>query len=672
MAGAISQGEKIFLFVSLPIENLKPSPMFTKVLYRKFRNHSWVIMPSMAVIFVCLAIIIPMLSQSQSCLPQGITFITQSQIDSFQIMFPGCTEIEGDLRIYGGYWESIQSLSELNVLTAIGGDLHISDCDSLSSLFGLNNITTIGGSLEILSNPLLIDLNDLENLSFIGGDFAIANNEILSNIIGLSNLISINGKLQIMSNPALLSLQGLDNLEDTTITSLWLINNSSLSNCTAQSICNYLSNPGGTVDIYYNASGCDCPSEIANNCGFTLSCLPYGNYHFHKQLQIDSFFVNYVNCSVLSGNIKIEGNDVRNLNGLSVLDSIDGNLRIKNTSLNSFDGLENLTSVSGYFDITFNDSLMNVSGLDNLSYIGQEFDFKINDNIITFDGFNSLTTVGGYFRFWWNNNLTEITGFDNLTTIDGVFGIDSNPLLSDFSGFSNVSFIGDGIGITANHSLTNLSGLEGLTTLESHLVINSNKSLTSLSGLENITSINGSLNISVTDSLTNLLDLSNLRSLGGNLAIHTNSMLISLTGLDSIDANSIEGLHIYNNQSLATCHVVSICNYLANPGGYIVIHDNASGCYNQAEVEEACMIKIPEISVGESIFIFPNPTSREITISGASGVIDEISIYSKLGQRVIHEMKPGNTIDVSCLPQGLYIVEVVWNEYRVREKLIVQ
>ena len=36
-----------------------------------------------------------------SCLPEGITFTTQEQIDNFQINYPGCTEIEGNVMIYG-------------------------------------------------------------------------------------------------------------------------------------------------------------------------------------------------------------------------------------------------------------------------------------------------------------------------------------------------------------------------------------------------------------------------------------------------------------------------------------------------------------------------------------------------------------------------------------------
>jgi hypothetical protein len=57
---------------------------------------------------------------AQSCLPEGITFNRQSQIDSFQVNYPGCTEIEGDVTITGNI---IYDLNGLNVLTSIGGNL---------------------------------------------------------------------------------------------------------------------------------------------------------------------------------------------------------------------------------------------------------------------------------------------------------------------------------------------------------------------------------------------------------------------------------------------------------------------------------------------------------------------------------------------------------------------
>ena len=84
---------------------------------------------------------------AQPCLPEGITFSTQTEIDNFQINYPSCTEIEGNVTIKG---DDITNLNGLDVLTAIGGNLAIGD------LFP--NV-----------NPLLEDLEGLENVTLIGG-----------------------------------------------------------------------------------------------------------------------------------------------------------------------------------------------------------------------------------------------------------------------------------------------------------------------------------------------------------------------------------------------------------------------------------------------------------------------------------------------------------------------
>lgn len=56
-------------------------------------------------------------SYSQPCLPEGITFNTQEQIDNFQINYPNCTEIEGGVLIEG---TDITNLNGLSVITSIG------------------------------------------------------------------------------------------------------------------------------------------------------------------------------------------------------------------------------------------------------------------------------------------------------------------------------------------------------------------------------------------------------------------------------------------------------------------------------------------------------------------------------------------------------------------------
>jgi len=53
------------------------------------------------VVFIVSLMFLQFTCSSQPCLPNGIIFTTQNQIDSFQINNPNCTEIEGDVRIEG-------------------------------------------------------------------------------------------------------------------------------------------------------------------------------------------------------------------------------------------------------------------------------------------------------------------------------------------------------------------------------------------------------------------------------------------------------------------------------------------------------------------------------------------------------------------------------------------
>ena len=89
---------------------------------------------------------------SSSCLPEGITFTTQEQIDNFQTNYPGCNEIEGNVTING---IDISNLNGLNVVTSIGGSLLIFGNDILINLSGLNSLNIIGGGLRIHGNAAL-------------------------------------------------------------------------------------------------------------------------------------------------------------------------------------------------------------------------------------------------------------------------------------------------------------------------------------------------------------------------------------------------------------------------------------------------------------------------------------------------------------------------------------
>ena len=85
----------------------------------------------------------------------------------------------------------------------------------------------------------------------------------------------------------------IENLEQGSITDLTIANNPSLTDCAMSSLCTYLASPNGIVTIYNNAEGCNTPPQVADNCGMTMPCLPYGNYYFWNQAQIDSFQTDY-------------------------------------------------------------------------------------------------------------------------------------------------------------------------------------------------------------------------------------------------------------------------------------------------------------------------------------------------------------------------------------------
>jgi len=177
---------------------------------------------------------------SQSCLPEGITFITQSQIDSFPILYPNCTEIEGDVIVEG---------------------------EGVSNLFALNVLTVIQGTLRINYNgTLLTTLNGLNNLTFIGGSLLIGGNERLSNISALEN-VRIVGRFIIVSfNPYLNSLIGLDSINTDSLTFYDVFENHSLTHCEVMSMCEYLMNQNGSYYIGENDEGCNSQWEVREAC----------------------------------------------------------------------------------------------------------------------------------------------------------------------------------------------------------------------------------------------------------------------------------------------------------------------------------------------------------------------------------------------------------------------
>ncbi len=387
------------------------------------------------------------------CLPEGITFTTQEEIDNFQSNYPGCIEIEGDVTING---DDITNLDGLDVITAIGGMLVIGDTlypyngnPMLTNLEGLESLTSIEGSLHISGNSSLVNTTGLNQMASIGVSFKIQSNDSMTSFIGLENLTSIGGTLWIVANDNLTSLTGLDNL-----TSI----------------------AGGTNHILNN-------DALINLSGME-------------------------SLTFIEGSLVIYGNEgLVNLTGLENLTSIGGNLTLgwgcgqagggqSIPNLVSLEGLDNLTSIGGGLTIQVCPVLTSLNGLSNLTSIGGGLYVGCNSDLNSLIGLDNLTSIGGSLVFESNPSLTSLNGLENLTFIPGSLAIGEyiggNASLINLTGLNNVTSIGGSLFVNKNHSLNNLSGLENLTSLGGDIIIggewwdDGNPTLMSLSALDNI------------------------------------------------------------------------------------------------------------------------------------------------------------------------------------------
>jgi len=306
--------------------------------------------------------------------------------------------------------------------------------------------------------------------------------------------------------------------------------------------------------------------------------------------------------------------------------SIEGDVEITGDEINNLDGLIVLTSIEGELDVGYTTALTNLSGLDNINSIGETL------------------------RIYMNSTIVSLSGLDGLTSIGENLRITNNTVINDLTALTNITVVPENLRIYMNDGLTNLTGLE------------------------NITSVGDNLRITNNISLINISALNNLSSIGGELAVDNNDALISITGLENIDPASITELTIRNNFLLSTCEVESVCSYLAIPNGDISIHDNAPGCNSMDEVNEACNnLGISDLNNELDFSIYPNPAGKDIFIKMTNEeVIEEISIFNQLGQKVLVINRPSGSINISKLEQGIFIVELTYEKNKLRKKLLIK
>ena len=445
---------------------------------------------------------------------------------------------------------------------------------------------------------------------------------------------------------------------------------------------------------------------IFHSYSISQQCYPDGIV-FARQSEVDNFISNNPNCSEIIGDVQIGAvtfSGPYNLDSLINLISIGGDLKIKETRLTDLKGLDNLTTIEGEFTLSGNnrlknissltkltsiggliiygcDSLTNLSGLINLTYLGGKLFISNNDKINSIAALAEINSIGGSLSIIRNKRLKNLVGLENVISIGNnlIFRLNTFTI---FTGLSNLTSIEGNFEVYDNYNLIDFNGLENLTSIGGNFEVYENDSLINFSGLENLISIGGDLEIgrfipdlySGNPLLNSLSGLNNLASINDALLVQGNNSLLSLVGLDSINSSSISLLSIRNNPLLSFCEVKSICDYLSSPNGSYYIGDNATGCMSSYDVEDKCeAISIPEIDLSNEILLYPNPTRGMLFFSHRDNMIIEyITIYNQIGQKVLYRNEIIENIDISSLRQGIYIIELTLSELKIRQKLIIE
>lgn len=76
------------------------------------------------------------------------------------------------------------------------------------------------------------------------------------------------------------------------------------------------------------------------------------------------------------------------------------------------------------------------------------------------------------------------------------------------------------------------------------------------------------------------------------------------------------------------------------------------------EVNELCMLSIPQYNLIETITIYPNPTSGELNVVTDTIDFDYIKIYNGVGQRIFYQ-KFSKTVNIKSLPKGIYYLNLI-------------
>ncbi|MFT5973632.1 MAG: hypothetical protein ACI9CP_001683 [Cryomorphaceae bacterium] len=130
---------------------------------------------------------------------------------------------------------------------------------------------------------------------------------------------------------------------------------------------------------------------------------------------------------------------------------------------------------------------------------------------------------------------------------------------------------------------------------------------------------------------------------------------------------------------------VALGNFFDSTNTEIEIFNEEDRCFGFYYIENVCVATDPlfceqllsngKALLKEEINVFPNPTSKYVTIKSTENVIHGVELASQLGKIVFQqENTPARevSIDVSNFAKGLYVIKVYGDNYLFTTKLLIE
>jgi hypothetical protein len=317
------------------------------------------------------------------------------------------------VRISGN--SSLQNILGLQGISGSLQSLQVMSNPELTSLDGLQGVTTISQTdLRISANALLNSITALNNLAFIAGDVEISDNPSLQNMGSFDNLQAIGKSLYVLNNASLTSISSFSNLNTIggtvppfTFGNVSLIGNASLLNLDG---FQGLSQINGNLTIRQN--------NVLNNLnGLANINSVRGMFEFSGNTSVSN--LDDLNLTILGSNIIISDTTLQNVNGLSSVTTFaqgsTPSLTLNNNAnLLQIDGLSNFTGNLSALTVSGNASLININGLSGITQINTVL-IQNNSDLKNLDGLSSTVNINASLRVLNNASLESIQGIRHAT-----------------------------------------------------------------------------------------------------------------------------------------------------------------------------------------------------------------------------------------------------------------